>query len=106
MDGAALLAPRTHPDAIDVTDDVPVEGKAWSGGIAVVAVGSSGCAPGEPKAALRCDPVPASVLEAVRATDPDWPIIEIAMVKTPAFESAWVVEARSTECQLVLSAAC
>ncbi len=32
MDGAALMAPRTHPDAIDVTDDVPVEGKAWSGG--------------------------------------------------------------------------
>jgi hypothetical protein len=32
MDGAALMAPRMHPDAIDVTDVVPLPGKPWSGG--------------------------------------------------------------------------
>jgi hypothetical protein len=32
MDGAALMVPRMHPDAIDVTDQVPLPGKPWSGG--------------------------------------------------------------------------
>ncbi len=32
MDGAALVAPTMHPDAIDVTDEVPVPGKPWEGG--------------------------------------------------------------------------
>jgi hypothetical protein len=32
MDGAALMAPQMHPDAIDVTDQVPLPGKPWSGG--------------------------------------------------------------------------
>jgi hypothetical protein len=32
MDAAALMAPAMHPDAIDVTDEVPLPGKPWVGG--------------------------------------------------------------------------